>query len=209
MKILAVEFSSERRSVAVVENDRVLGEAFEIGGRTAIAIVDKALITAKIDREQIDCIAIGIGPGSYTGIRGAISLVQGWQLAREIKTIGISSIECIAAQAQRDKIFGQVTVIVDAQRQEFYVADYEITQSTVSSIKPLRITVPSEINPHATLIGPDKTKLFPQATQIFPEASMLGQLACRRTDFIPAEQLEPIYLREVSFKKVTPNNPAV
>ncbi|MGZ5566967.1 MAG: tRNA threonylcarbamoyladenosine biosynthesis protein TsaB, partial [Limisphaerales bacterium] len=80
MKILAVEFSSERRSVAVVENGRVLGEAFEMGGRAAIALVERALATSNVDREQIECIAVGTGPGSYTGIRGAISLAQGWQL---------------------------------------------------------------------------------------------------------------------------------
>jgi tRNA threonylcarbamoyladenosine biosynthesis protein TsaB len=116
MKILAVEFSSERRSVAVVENGRVLGEAFEMGGRAAIELVEKALAAAKVEREQIDGVAIGIGPGSYTGIRGAISLAQGWQLARDVKLIGISSAECIAAQAQQDKLFGNVAVVVDAQR---------------------------------------------------------------------------------------------
>src|SRR3954449_7815273 len=106
MKILAVEFSSERRSVAVVENGRVLGEAFEMGGRVAIGLVERALAEAKVEREQIECIAVGIGPGSYTGIRGAISLAQGWQLARDIKLLSISSVECMAAQAQRDKTFG-------------------------------------------------------------------------------------------------------
>src|SRR4029079_19485717 len=110
-----VEFSSERRSVAVVENGRLLSDVFDVGGRVAIGLVERALSEARVEREQIECIAVGIGPGSYSGIRGAISLAQGWQLAREIKCIGISSIECIAAQAQRDGVFGQVAVVVDAQ----------------------------------------------------------------------------------------------
>lgn len=201
MKILAVEFSSERRSVAVVENCRVLSEAFEMGGRAAISLVERALTEAKIEREQIDCIAVGIGPGSYTGIRGAISLAQGWQLAREVKCIGISSIECMAMQAQRDKQFGHVAVTVDAQRQEFYVADYEISATAVKEIEALRIVAPTGIKA-ATIIGPDKTSYFPHAKQIFPEAAMLGQMASKRTDYVAGEKLEPIYLRETNFKKV-------
>ena len=92
MKILAVEFSSEQRSVAVVERAgatvHVRGAAREIGGRNAhaVALIEEALQQAKIEREEIECIAVGLGPGSYTGIRAAIALAQGWQLARAVKS---------------------------------------------------------------------------------------------------------------------------
>ncbi|MGZ4964029.1 MAG: tRNA (adenosine(37)-N6)-threonylcarbamoyltransferase complex dimerization subunit type 1 TsaB, partial [Limisphaerales bacterium] len=145
MKILAVEFSSERRSVAVVENGRVLGEAFEMGGRAAIALVERALATSNVDREQIECIAVGTGPGSYTGIRGAISLAQGWQLAREVKLLGVSSVECVAAQAQHEKVFGKVAVVVDAQREEFYLAVYEVTENQRREVEPLRIVPAADV----------------------------------------------------------------
>ena len=72
-------------------------------------------------------IAVGLGPGSYTGIRVAISMAQGWQLARGVKLLGVSSAECLAAQAQAEKIFGRVNVVIDAQRNEFYLATYEIS----------------------------------------------------------------------------------
>jgi tRNA threonylcarbamoyl adenosine modification protein YeaZ len=208
MKILAVEFSSERRSVAVVENGRVLGEAFEMGGRAAIELVERVLTESKVQREEIECIAVGIGPGSYTGIRGGISLAQGWQLAREIKLLGVSSVECVAAQAQRDKVFGSVAVIVDAQRQEFYLEAYEASASGVKSIDGLRIVGPAEVqkvvDSGARVIGPEADKLFANATNVFPEAAMLGQLAATRSEFVAGEKLEPIYLREIAFKKATP-----
>src|SRR6185437_12670402 len=89
MKILALEFSSPQRSVAVVQRDErthgvIVSEVVETGGRTnaAFKMIDEALREAKIEREQIECLAVGTGPGSYTGIRAAISVVQGWQLAR-------------------------------------------------------------------------------------------------------------------------------
>jgi len=208
MKILAVEFSSERRSVAVVENGRVLGEAFEMGGRAAIALVERALATSKVEREQIECIAVGVGPGSYTGIRGAISLAQGWQLAREVKLLAISSVECVAAQAQHQKVLGTIAIVVDAQREEFYLGKYAISLNGVEEIHPLRIVPMAEVKRlaegGAIVIGPDSGAICSvTAGVVFPEAAMLGQLACTRTDFIAGEKLEPIYLREVSFKKVT------
>jgi tRNA threonylcarbamoyl adenosine modification protein YeaZ len=201
MKILAVEFSSARRSVAVVEDGRVLSESFDVGGRAAIDLVERALSQAKVEREQIECIAVGIGPGSYTGIRGAISLAQGWQLARDIKCRGISSIECMAAQAQRDKVFGHVAVIVDAQRQEFYVAEYEINATDVREVAAVRIVAPADVKAPA-IIGPDKTPYFPQAKHVYPEAAMLGQMASMKSGFVAGEKLEAIYLRETNFVKV-------
>src|SRR5687768_8901395 len=95
MKILALEFSSERRSVAVVENGDVLGEAHEQGGKhtRAFELIERALAAARLEREQIECVAVGLGPGSYMGIRIAIAIAQGWQLARGVKTAGVKSAE--------------------------------------------------------------------------------------------------------------------
>ena len=90
-------------------------------------MIEEVLAKTKIGREEIEVIAVGLGPGSYTGIRAAIAVAQGWQLAREIKLLGISSAECLAAQAQAEKIFGRVNVVIDAQRGEFYLAGWEIS----------------------------------------------------------------------------------
>src|SRR5258706_8021657 len=100
MTILAFEFSSAQRSVALARNGVVLSEAAESGGyrvTNAFGLTEKVLADAKVSREVIEVIAVGIGPGSYTGIRAAIAIAQGWQLARGIKLIGISSAEELAA----------------------------------------------------------------------------------------------------------------
>lgn len=101
MKILALEFSSEQRSVAVVENGKVLGEAREMAGKhtQAFGLIEAALGQVGIEREQIECVAVGLGPGSYMGTRIAIAIAQGWQLARGVKTVGISSTDARARQA--------------------------------------------------------------------------------------------------------------
>jgi tRNA threonylcarbamoyladenosine biosynthesis protein TsaB len=80
MTILALEFSSPQRSVAIARDGILLAEASEFGGRntTAFGMIEKILAEAKIEREEIEVIAVGLGPGSYTGIRAAIALAQGW-----------------------------------------------------------------------------------------------------------------------------------
>src|SRR5260221_8316149 len=107
MKILALEFSSPQRSVAVLRSGGGDGSSFvseavetQAGGMEAFRLVEQALKAAGVEREQIECLVVGLGPGSYTGIRAAIALAQGWQLAREVKLLGVSSAEAIAAEAQ-------------------------------------------------------------------------------------------------------------
>jgi tRNA threonylcarbamoyladenosine biosynthesis protein TsaB len=217
MTILALEFSSPQRSVAVMRtgDTKVATEVVETGGggTRAVGMIETALHEAGLEREQIDVIAVGLGPGSYTGIRVALSVAQGWQLACGVKLSGISSVECMAAQAQSEKIFGRVNVVIDAQRNEFYRAAYEISQNAWKEIVPLQIAGPAEIQSHTTpgetWIGPEVTRWFPSGRVIFPRATMLGRLAAGRNDFISGDKLAPIYLRAANFVKAPPVNPVV
>src|SRR5580704_6555405 len=121
MTILALEFSTARRSVALARGGTVLAEAVEQTtgrGTNAFGLIEKVLAEARCPREEIEVIAMGLGPGSYTGIRAAIALAQGWQLARSVKLLGIASAECLAARAQAENIFGTINVVIDAQRNE-------------------------------------------------------------------------------------------
>jgi tRNA threonylcarbamoyladenosine biosynthesis protein TsaB len=192
----------------------VICEAIETGGQStrAFSMIEKVLAEAKIEREQIEVLAVGLGPGSYTGIRVALSLAQGWQLAScngGMKLLGLSSVECVAAQAQAEKISGRVNVVIDAQRNEFYLAAYEISADGWREIEPLRILTRAEVESRAgakeILIGPEVTRWFPNGRMVFPRAAMLGQLALSRNDFAAGDKLEPIYLRETNFVKAPPS----
>jgi tRNA threonylcarbamoyladenosine biosynthesis protein TsaB len=247
MKILALEFSSPQRSVAVVlasegnatrrydaksdirnpdsevnhalETLAVLsptdsisvGEVVETGhGNTMkpLSMVEEALKLAGLEREQIECLVVGLGPGSYAGIRAAIALAQGWQLARGVALLGISSADCVAAQAQADGITGRASVVIDAQRGEFYLAGYEIGAEKRRETTPLRLATLTDVRECETagevLIGPEVTRWFPAGRVVFPRAATLGNFALTRTDFVAGEKLEPIYLRETKFVKAPP-----
>ncbi len=211
MKILALEFSSPQRSVALVRGNSIF-EAIETGGRStaAFGMIERVLADAKIEREEIEAIAVGLGPGSYTGIRAAIAIVQGWQLAREVKLNGISSVESIATQAQTEKLFGQVNVVVDAQRGEIYLARFGISETAIKEVEPLKIVSPEKVSTRedtrpANFVGPEATKWFPAGKIIFPSAATIATLASSRNNFVEGEKMEPIYLRKTEFIKSPPS----
>jgi tRNA threonylcarbamoyladenosine biosynthesis protein TsaB len=210
MTILALEFSSSQRSVALARDGRVLAEISEAGerGTKAFGMIEKVLASAEIKREEVECLAVGLGPGSYTGVRVALSIAQGWQLATDVKLLGIGSVECLAAQAQVEKMFGRVNVVIDAQRGEFYLATHDVSAGGLKEIEPLKIVTLAEVGSRARageiLIGPEVMRWFPTGKILFPSAVILAALAARRADFSAGEKLEPVYLRETNFVKAPP-----
>jgi len=208
MKILALEFSSPQRSVAVFNPDTdVTAEVLDTGiGHTMkpFALIESALKQAGLEREQIEAIVVGLGPGSYTGIRAAIALAQGWQLARNLKLCGISSVECLATQEAAERSAGKFNVAIDAQRGEIYLATYEVVAHNLRGISTLRIVSAEAIQlseqAGGAWIGPEVTRWFSGGRIVFPRASTLAHMAVE-TGFGSGEKLEPIYLRETKFVK--------
>jgi tRNA threonylcarbamoyladenosine biosynthesis protein TsaB len=207
MTILALEFSSEERSVAVARGGIVAAEEVQNGQRAmaAFAMIEKVLAQARMEREEIEAVAVGLGPGSYTGVRAAIAIAQGWQLARGIKTLGVSSVAAIVVRAQTEKIFGRVNVVVNAQRGEFYFITCEITETGRREIEPLKILPLEDVQVRTAgeiLIGPEAAKFFSHGRTFFPRAAAAAGLATAG-DTAAGEKLEPIYLRETNFVKAS------
>src|SRR5688572_24754623 len=138
MKILALEFSSPVRGVAVSVDGALRGQADERGGRTTrvFGLIDTALRESGLRHEEIDCIAVGTGPGSYAGIRTAIAIAQGWQLALGLNLLGISSADCLAADVTEQRAKKSFYVGIDAQREEIFLARYEVTASGTQIVAP-------------------------------------------------------------------------
>jgi len=215
MRILALEFSSPQLSVALLEADSQghelrVSEMAEANTRSAraLGLIESVLNSAQVDRALVDCLAIGLGPGSYSGIRSAIAIAQGWQIARNIRLVGISSAECAARRAQLEGIRGSVDVVIDAQRNEFYLATFELGDEHCRNTRPLRLATMPEAKAQEQagrrIIGPEATKWFAAGQVIVPRAVTLARMAVLESQFVPGEKLEPIYLRETSFVKAPP-----
>ena len=210
MKILAIEFSSDHRSVAVLDGDNLLAEKTITEGRNtaAVQLIEETLTAAGTGRTDIECIAVGIGPGSYTGIRAAIALTQGWQLATDVKVRAVDSLEALALGLQNEGERGVTTFAVDAARGEFYLTKFELKESGMENLEPTRLAKRDEfealLESGQPVIGPSLAGKYPAVTEQFPSAEFVGRLAAKRAEFISASELEPVYLREVDFVKAPP-----
>ena len=147
MKILALEFSSPHRSAALADGEQLLAEVRESGPRELgpVAMIAGVLGDAKVERGQIEAVAVGLGPGSYAGIRAAIALAQGWEAARSVVLMGMNSMEAMALHMQSKGFRGELAVVVDAHRREFYVGRYRVEPDTRTLLEPLRIVAEAEL----------------------------------------------------------------
>ena len=233
MKILALEFSSDARSVAVIDagghrsgpgvgkpapvaKPATLSAVHETGaGATqAMGLIESALAQAEVPREEIRRIAVGLGPGSYTGIRVALALAQGWQLARAVDLVGLSSVDTLAAQAHEEGLRGRLHTVIDAQKNEVYLAAYDLDAEGWRAAAPLRLAGLEEVRSLAArgeqVAGPEAPRWCKAGHVLFPQAKHLGLRAAEQPATAQGETLEPIYLRPVSFVKaasVVPSDP--
>lgn len=204
--VLALEFSTDRRSVALVQDDSVLAEAVHQVTRTTpvFALIADVLRRAGVTRGDVECVALGLGPGSYTGVRLAISVAQGWQLANDVKVAAVNSLDALAVAAAQSEA-GPVLLAVDAQRQEFAVARAGHGQL----LEPIRLlplaAVRSRLADGEVVAGPEVRRLLGGGRELFPAAAEIARLARRRGEFVPAESLAPVYLRESAFVKAPPS----
>ena len=165
-KVLAIDTSTSRTSVAIIQDAKVLYSGFKDGatahGPSLPALVQEALAVSDVDE-----VVVGMGPGPFTGLRVGIAFAQSFALAREIPVRGVCSLDAIAAQVtEKDFI-----ITVDARRKEVYWARYT---------DGARVGEPA-VNFPADVTG---AKIH---ADLFPDMAALVNL--------PGNIIEPMYLR--------------
>jgi tRNA threonylcarbamoyl adenosine modification protein YeaZ len=165
-KVLAIDTSTSRTSVAIIDGDTVVFSGFR-DGATAHGPSLPALIQEALAISDVDEVVVGMGPGPFTGLRVGIAFAQSFALAREIPVRGVCSLDAIAAQITEQDFI----ITVDARRKEVYWARY---------VDGVRVGEPA-VNFPADVTG---------ATihaDLFPDLNSLVNLA--------EDITEPIYLR--------------
>jgi tRNA threonylcarbamoyl adenosine modification protein YeaZ len=196
--------------VAVSIDGALRGQADERGGRSTrvFGLIDAALRQSGLSREEIECIAVGTGPGSYAGIRTAIAIAQGWQSAVGVKLLGISSADSLAAHVAEIGAKKFFYIGIDAQREEVFLARYEVTASGPRIVVPFHRAdeadweriAGGEVCYRPDLLETDERGMI----ALPPPAAALARLASGRSDFIAGFAMEPIYLRRAEFVKAPP-----
>jgi tRNA threonylcarbamoyladenosine biosynthesis protein TsaB len=124
MRFAAFETSSEWCSVAISVRGEIAALERRAGHRhseLALPMLEDLLKNAGLRIEQLDAVAFGAGPGSFTGLRIACGLTQGLALAHGLPVIGISSLEAIAQESGSSR----VVACIDARMREVYYAALE------------------------------------------------------------------------------------
>jgi tRNA threonylcarbamoyl adenosine modification protein YeaZ len=165
-KVLAIDTSTSRTSVAIIENGTVLYSGYR-DGATAHGPSLPALVQEGLAVSDVDQVVVGMGPGPFTGLRVGIAFAQSFALAREIPVRGVCSLDAIATQINDDDFI----ITVDARRKEVYWARYT---------NGVRVGQPA-VNFPADVTG------APIHADLFPDMVSLVNL--------PGNITEPIYLR--------------
>ena len=165
-KVLAIDTSTSRTSVAIIEADTILFSGF-LDGATAHGPSLPALVQEALAVSGVDEVVVGMGPGPFAGLRVGIAFAQSFALARDIPVRGVCSLDAIAAQINEKDFI----VTVDARRKEVYWARYAAG---------VRVGDPA-VNFPADVSG------APIHADLFPNMQALVKL--------PGNITEPIYLR--------------
>ena len=165
-RVLAIDTSTSRTSVAVIQSDSVLFSGYKDGatahGPSLPALVQEALAISDVDE-----VVVGMGPGPFTGLRVGIAFAHSFALARGIPVRGVCSLDAIAAQINDNDFI----VTVDARRKEVYWARY----TDGIRVGEPAVNFPSEVSG------------APIHADLFPDMQSLVKL--------PGNITEPIYLR--------------
>lgn len=224
MKILAIETATEACSVALwIDGD--VRERHEVAPRMHAERVlgdsRSLLAEAGLGLRDLDGIAMGRGPGSFTGVRIAASMVQGLALGAGLPVAPISTLAALAAGAMRVHSVERVIAALDARMGEVYVARFTNNESAMPEAASREIVVPPGEAPvpdsdvwfgagpgfraqdsalrdrfSSVLSGADPD-LLPRARDV----AALGAGILDRGEGVPAEQALPVYVREKVARK--------
>jgi tRNA threonylcarbamoyladenosine biosynthesis protein TsaB len=197
MLILAFDTATDVATSALVSDGEVLGERTS-RAVTVLEDVDALLRQAGAHTRELEGLVVGIGPGSFTGVRIGLATARGLALALDVPVAGVSTLDALAAGAP-----GAMPV-VDARRAEVFVLQGEPRVLSPDQLKltPGTVCVGNGAVRYRAVLEAAGAEIPPdQDERHVPRARFHAQLA---RDFGPAEVVEPMYLRVPDADKTSP-----
>ena len=197
MKILALELSTARGSIAWLEEDGDVSIRTFANNRKHSGLFFENLQSYRREFGPPNIIIVGLGPGSYAGIRIAIATALGLRSASASKLLGIPSICAMEVAATEYQVIG------DARRASFFfgrVVDDRLIEGP--SLYP-GVELKQKLQESSVqLCASEPLPEFPKASLAYPSAGKLAMLARNRSEELAdSDLLEPIYLREPHITK--------
>ena len=194
MLILAFDTATDVATSALVSDGEVLGERSS-RAVTLLEDVDALLRQAGTHTRDLEALAVGIGPGSFTGVRIGLSTARGLALALGIPVAGVSTLDALAEGAPA------ALPVIDARRQEIFIPGAVLAPADLE-VEAGRLCVGSGAVRYRDVLEAKGADIPPDADERhLPRARFHAQLA---RDFGPAEEVEPLYLRLPDADKTRP-----
>ena len=218
--ILAFDTATSNCSIAITRGDvhegKVVGAlCFDSGvthSRRLLGAIDWLLKTTESSPEDLAALAVGTGPGSFTGLRIGMAIAKGFVHGKGLPLIGISSLDAIAAQIRSERL---TCVVMDARKKEIYCCFYRsdpdgrmVRCSDPAVMAPDKLA--AQIREPVTLAGDgvrvynalfsellgDSVEFLPWI--VTPKAEYIGFLASASLtvgDFLDIDSATPDYVR--------------
>lgn len=217
--ILAIETATEACSAALLHDDK-LYERYELAPQKHNSLIlpmcEDLMHEAQINFSDLNAVAFGCGPGSFTGLRIAAGIIQGIAFAHQLPVIPVSSLRVLAQELYRRHHTTKVLTAIDARVNEIYWGIYQLDNSHLMQavihdqlIKPNDITIPENdewigVGSAWQVYGEElqallKNKLMKIIPDIYPTAGAV--ISCAKVDyslgkFVSADKALPVYLRD-------------
>lgn len=227
MRILAIDTATEACSAALWNNGAISAH-FELCPREhtqrILPLVQDILTENGVTLTEVDALAFGRGPGSFTGVRIGIGIAQGLALGAELPMIGVSTLATMAQGAFRKTGATRVLAAIDARMGEVYWAEYQRDEQGVwHGEESEAVLNPEAVNARLKQLSGEWATVgtgwqaWPEmATEtgvtlidgetLLPAAEDMLPLACQlfeQQKTVAVEHAEPVYLRnQVAWKKL-------
>jgi len=217
MRLIAFDTASEWCTAALWVDGEVTFREERAGQRHSellVPMVMALLADAGLRLDQLDGLAYGMGPGSFTGLRIACGVAQGLALGAGLPVLGVSTLEALAEEAWQGRGAEQVLACLDARMNEVYAGLYQRQGSAWVCLTgpvvchPEAVPMPaapgclgvgSGFAAYPRLLDLGRGKLADVDSALIPHARAIARLAAHpfsRGEGLPPEAAEPLYIRD-------------
>ncbi|MBS3953966.1 MAG: tRNA (adenosine(37)-N6)-threonylcarbamoyltransferase complex dimerization subunit type 1 TsaB [Methylomicrobium sp.] len=223
MKLLAVETATEACSAALVVNGEIR-ERFELAPRIhtqrILPMIESLMAEADLRPQQLDAIAFGCGPGSFTGVRIATGVIHGIAFGADLPVVPVSTLAALAQDAFDSTNASVVFSAMDARLSEIFWAVYQRDANGFAQLSGKESVIPADQADacHQKGVGVGSAwrvysevllAKLPQSVISFdadrlPRASAVASLGVQGMlagKAVPVEEAMPVYLRDKVAKK--------
>ena len=212
MNILSIENSTPSLSIALKSSNKITEKNLIVSDKSEniLPLIDGLLKKSGLDIKKIDLLCIGLGPGSFTGLRVAVSIAKGLHIAAGIPLLGLPSYSALGHEYKG--LGKEVVVLFDARRSLIYGAVYtqrkgRVITKTKEKLSELDYFLRRFCSKNSVFLG-ESFRFSRQIQRIWPRAAIYKEITypkarflieqaeepCRKNKLTPPEKLDPVYL---------------